>query len=132
MPITTQFANQILNALLQGAQIPAEGGWIGLSSTVPNLDGTNWTELGAADFGNYGRASLSGLVSSGSSGSGTNGGQVNFPVPTVGGGNVAAWGVWTAPTGGTLRGFVAQQPALPIVAGRAVRFVVGALGAAVQ
>jgi hypothetical protein len=119
--------NQIAGALLRGDEIPAATTYLALSTTVPNPDGTAWTEMPQSGYGGYGRVALAGLLSNPVLGAQQNSGQVEFPLPTSGGAVMAAWGLWTAPTGGTFRGFVALQPAPLVVAGVRPRFQVATL-----
>lgn len=131
MPLSAAFSFQILDALLRGAPIPASAPYLAASSTVPNADGTNWTEHTPATWGNYARATLSSAIAIGSGG-GSNAQVIDLPTPTTANGSIAAIGFWTAATGGELRAWVPMTPAVPLVAGVPIRVPVGQLVAQVS
>lgn len=120
MHLFLPWANRLIEVTL-GAQADPASVWIGLSTTVPNADGTNWNEVGADGYGGYARASLAGLMSIAGAGLALNNTLVAFPVPTSGGAVIAAAGLFSHPTQGVSlagRTFKALAPAITIVAGR--------------
>lgn len=124
MPLFTPWANRLIEATL-GAQVDPQSVWIGLSTTVPAPDGTNWTEVADAQYGGYARVTLAGLMGGAAGGLAANTAPVEFPVPSVGGAVIAAVGLFTDPVAGpgsAGRLFRAVQPAVQIIAGRRPKF----------
>lgn len=121
MDLFIRWANRLIDASL-GSQIDPGSVWVGLSTTVPGVDGSNWTEVPSDGYGGYARASLASLIPSASSGLASNNQVIQFPVPQSGGAVIAAVGLFDHPTLGPTqagRMFSALQPALLIVAGQA-------------
>lgn len=118
----TRSASTSLVRWLLGEALPAAGVYVRLSTTVPAIDGTGWTEVPATGFGGYVPAAIAGAMSTPNDGRAENVAPVSLGTPTTGGAVLAAWGLWDAPVGGTLRAFLPIAPGLPVVAGREVRF----------
>lgn len=120
MSLFDRWANKLVEAT-RGDRIDPASVWIGLSTTVPKQDGTNWNEVTEAGYGGYARVSLAGLMSSAAGGLTLNNTLISFPVPRTGGGIVAAVGLFSHPTDGPAvagRMFAALTPGVLIVAGR--------------
>jgi len=126
MPLTDAFRNQIVRAML-GEAIPPESIYLRLSTTTPNPDGTNWTEVDSTGYGGYAAQAIAGAVSAPANGAASSNAVVPFPTPTTGGAAIAAIGLWTGPTGGTIRAYAPLTPAVLIVAGAQVQIPIGAL-----
>lgn len=77
MPITKNYANSILSSLFSGA-------YIGLSTTLPSIDGSGVTE--PLSSSGYNRVAASGASFTSSNGSITNNGYLYFPEAS------ASWG----------------------------------------
>lgn len=124
MPLFIPWANKVLELTL-GRDLVAANIWVGLSTTVPGADGTNWTEVADAAYGGYSRISLAGAFGFPSGGLVGNSGPILFPIPTTGGAVVAAVGLFTDPVLGPAlsgRAFRALSPAVQIIAGRQPKF----------
>lgn len=124
MPLFTIWANRLVEVTAGRGTDPANI-WIGLSTTVPGVDGSNWNEVPEAAYGGYARATLAGAMAAANGGYTTNNAVISFPTAQIGSAVVAAIGFFTDPVGGpdtNGRAFVVVQPALLIEAGRAPKF----------
>lgn len=98
---TTYFLNLVAGNLFRTKEVPAipEKYYLGLSSTVPSLDGTGATEPPASAA--YQRMELD-VLSEPTNGVITNASQIDFPESTADWGKMTHFLVFDAATGGNL------------------------------
>lgn len=102
--ITTYFLNLVAGNIYRTKTSPAipTGLWIGLSTTTPNIDGTNVTEPSSS--GGYARVKLTSL-SEPSNGVVTNPNAIVFNKSTTDWGVLSHYVIYDAQSGGNLLGF---------------------------
>lgn len=123
MDLFLRWANKLTDATL-GERINPSGVWVGLSTTVPGQDGSNWTEVEQRGYGGYARVSLATLMSAAAAGVSMNTTVVDFPLATSGGAVIAAVALFdhpTQPPSQSGRTFRALRPGILVVANRRVR-----------
>jgi hypothetical protein len=118
MAISTYLANALLEHQVGKTAFTAPTAYAALSSTTPNVNGTNVTEPTA---GNYSRVTTS-AASWGSAAAGaiTNAAALTFPVASadwVSGASLTHVALYDAATGGNLLGFAAVSVAKSCLAG---------------
>ena len=127
MSLTNIAENAILDELLgsDGASIIPDPFWVGVSSTAPAEDGTNFTEPSG---NNYGRASVANSAANWPAASGSqksNGTVISFLEATgdwVGGSPLTHFGIFDAVSGGNLILFGSLTTPKTIGLGDTLRF----------
>lgn len=104
MPFTAYFSNKALGLLFGGTAFPLPNVYVGLSTTVPNNDGSNFTEVTGVGYSrvlidNDNPASWSNPPSGSQT---ANKAAVTFPQAGGSWGNVVAFGLFDAPNAGNL------------------------------
>ena len=131
MPFTDAVVHQILNYYLRAASWTPPGTlYVGLSTTTPNSDGSNFTEPVGAGYGRVSLASSS--VSWGAASGRLSSSQVEvlFPTPTGSWATLTHVGFFTAVSGGVLQAYEALETPRTVDASSVpVRFRIGDLRA---
>lgn len=124
MDLFIRWANKLVDASL-GDRINPSGIWVGLSTTVPLEDGSNWTEVNErSGYGGYARVSLATFIPPASNGLAMNNTVIDFPLATTGGAIIAAAALFSDPAlppSQAGRAFKAIQPGILVVAGRRIQ-----------
>lgn len=123
------YANEVLDGMFADPVYTAPSThWIGLSSTTPNADGTNFTEPSG---GNYGRVAVTaGTFSAASSRTKVNSSVITFPQASsdwAGGSPMSHWGLFDVSSGGTPRFVDALTTSETVLAGQTPQFGSGVL-----
>lgn len=114
-----------------GAASPATW-YFGLSTTVPNDDGTNFTEPATGSYARVSKTNDSTNFPDASTTSGvtskSNGTAITFPNPTADWGTIVAYGIFTASSGGTPSYVFELDAAITVKNGNTpVEFAIGAV-----
>ena len=131
MAFTNSGSASILNGLIgKGASVPLSNCYLGLSSTVPTGDGTNFTEPPSAS--GYARAIIglqnqvaTQVMDLPSGGVTQNKDIIFFPEASASWGTLTHFGLFSAPTGGTLVLYGALSEPITVAANYVPLFRVG-------
>lgn len=129
MPFTAYFNNKALGLLFGGTAFPLPNVYVALSTTVPNADGTNFTQVSGVGYGrvlidNDDPASWSNPPSSSQT---LNKVTVTFPAAGGSWGSVVAFGLYDAPSGGNLLAWASLAQPKVIGTGDVASFAIDSL-----
>lgn len=127
MPASRYLKNAVLNYVLRGTAYPTPAKYLALFTVAPDFElGTGGTECAGGGYARVQIANTEFAVSAAGS-SPTNVDKTYSPNPTAGWGNVKAWGLYDAVSGGNFLGGGLQTPNKDINIADIVRVLAGAI-----
>ncbi len=129
MSFSNNLENEMLDAQFSRAALTLNPAtlYVGLSTTTPADDGSNFTEPGS---GSYARVAITNNATefpAASAGSKTHANDITFPTATAGWGTVTHFGFFTASSGGTPVATGALGASKTPTSGDTLKFLAGAL-----